>query len=86
MTVQARDTLEFRRKPPLSVVWGAKLDLRDLVENERLCAQMRAAYGLPVAACEPLGFEDLKVLAVERFDRTWLRAPQGDRRHLLLPQ
>ena len=41
---------------------------------------------MPVVACEPLCFEDLKVLAVERFDRAWWTAPQGDRRLLRLPQ
>ncbi len=73
-------------KLPLGLIGGMKLDMRDSVENEWLCAQILAAYGLPVAACEPLCFEDLKVLAVERFDRAWWAAPQGDRRLLRLPQ
>ncbi|EHR69303.1 HipA domain-containing protein [Burkholderiales bacterium JOSHI_001] len=73
-------------KLPLGLIGGMKLDMRDSVENEWLCARILAAYGLPVAACEPLCFEDLKVLAVERFDRAWWTAPQGDRRLLRLPQ
>jgi len=73
-------------KLPLGLIGGMKLDMRHSVENEWLCAQILAAYGLPVAACEPLCFEDMKVLAVERFDRTWWVAPQGDRRLVRLPQ
>lgn len=73
-------------KLPLGLIGGMKLDMRHSVENEWLCARILAAYGLPVAACEPLCFEDLKVLAVERFDRAWWTAPQGDRRLLRLPQ
>jgi len=73
-------------KLPLGLVGGMKLDMRHSVENEWLCARILAAYGLPVAACEPLCFEDVKVLAVERFDRAWWTAPQGDQRLLRLPQ
>lgn len=73
-------------KLPLGLIGGMKLDMRHSVENEWLCARILAAYGLPVAACEPLVFEDMKVLAVERFDRAWWAAPQGDRRLLRLPQ
>jgi len=73
-------------KLPLGLIGGMKLDMRNSVENEWLCAQILAAYGLPVAACEPLCFEDLKVLVVERFDRAWWMAPQGDRRLVRLPQ
>lgn len=73
-------------KLPLGLIGGMKLDMRHSVENEWLCARILAAYGLPVAACEPLCFEDLKVLSVERFDRAWWTAPQGDRRLVRLPQ
>ena len=73
-------------KLPLGLIGGMKLDMRHSVENEWLCARILAAYGLPVAACEPLCFEDMKVLAVERFDRAWWTAPQGDRRLVRLPQ
>lgn len=73
-------------KLPLGLIGGMKLDMRHSVENEWLCARVLAAYGLPVAACEPLCFEDQKVLSVERFDRAWWTAPQGDKRLLRLPQ
>jgi len=73
-------------KLPIGLIGGMKLDMRHSVENEWLCAQILAAYGLPVAACQPFSFEDMKVLAVERFDRAWWVAPQGDRRLVRLPQ
>ena len=73
-------------KLPLGLIGGMRLDMRHSVENEWLCARILAAYGLPVATCEPLVFEDMKVLAVERFDRAWWVAPQGDRRLVRLPQ
>ena len=73
-------------KLPLGLIGGMQLDMRHSVENEWLCARILAAYGLPVAACEPLRFGDQKVLAVERFDRAWWTAPQGDRRLVRLPQ
>lgn len=73
-------------KLPLGLIGGMKLDMRHSVENEWLCAQILDAHGLPVAACEPLVFEDMKVLAVERFDRAWWVAPQGDKRLVRLPQ
>jgi serine/threonine-protein kinase HipA len=73
-------------KLPLGPIGGMKLEMRHSVENEWLCAQILAAYGLPVAACEPLVFEDMKVLAVERFDRAWWVAPQRDKRLVRLPQ
>jgi len=56
------------------------------VENEWLCSLILKAYGLPVAACEPLQFEDMKVLSVERFDRSWWQSPAGDMRLIRLPQ
>lgn len=72
-------------KLPLGRVGNLQLDLRDSVDNEWLCAQILAAYGLPVARCHPLSFEGQRVLAVERFDRRWsdsgqwlLRLPQED--------
>ena len=72
-------------KLPLGRVGNMQLDLRDSVENEWLCAQILAAYGLPVARCHPLRFEGQRVLAVERFDRRWspdgrwlMRLPQED--------
>lgn len=72
-------------KLPLGLVGNQQLDLRDSVENEWLCAQILAAYGLPVANCAIQEFGETKVLVVERFDRRWtrdktalLRLPQED--------
>lgn len=71
-------------KPALGVTGGNQVDMSDSVENEWLCAQILAAYGLPVAECEILSFEDQKVLSVKRFDRReWkgdqlMRLPQED--------
>jgi len=59
-------------KLPMGLVGNMKLDLSESVENEWLCAEILRAYGLPVAACEPLQFEDMKVLSVTRFDRAWV--------------
>lgn len=73
-------------KLPLGLVGGMGLDLRESVENEWLCAQILAAYGLPVARCEPVQFEDIKALAVERFDRMWWAAPDGQQHLIRLPQ
>lgn len=64
-------------KLPMGLVGNMKRDLSHSIENEWLCAHILAAYGLPVAHCEPLQFEDMKVLAVERFDRIWLEGPAG---------
>ncbi|WP_395701009.1 type II toxin-antitoxin system HipA family toxin [Aquabacterium sp.] len=72
-------------KLPLGLVGNMKLDLRDSVENEWLCAQILEAYGLPVARCHPLSFEGQRALGIERFDRRWaddgswlIRLPQED--------
>jgi len=73
-------------KLPLGLVGGMKYDMSDSVENEWLCSLILKAYGLPVAACEPLQFEDMKVLSVERFDRSWWQSPAGDMRLIRLPQ
>ncbi len=61
------------------------LDLSTSVENEWLCAQIVAAYGIPVAPCRMESFGQYKTLIVERFDRKltdngrwWLRLPQED--------
>jgi serine/threonine-protein kinase HipA len=50
-----------------------------------LCSLIVQEFGLPVAACEPLQFEDVKVLVVERFDRRWFRE-DGKTELLRLPQ
>ncbi|MGF6919022.1 type II toxin-antitoxin system HipA family toxin [Paraburkholderia sp. 40] len=72
-------------KLPLGLVGNMRADMRTSVENEWLCSQIVAAYGLPVARCEIARFDEQKVLVVERFDRrlssdaTWIvRLPQED--------
>ena len=64
-------------KLPMGVVGNLQLDLRHSIENEWLCLQILRAYGLPVADCEPLRFEEMQVLSVTRFDRIWLDGPRG---------
>jgi len=73
-------------KLPLGLIGGMKLDMTHSVENEWLCAMVLKAYGIPVAACRPLQFEDMKALVVERFDRAWWVSPEGDQRLIRLPQ
>lgn len=72
-------------KLPLGLVANMQLDMSGSVENEWLCAQLMQAYGVPAAHCTMEQFEDIKVLAVERFDRVWsedkswlIRLPQED--------
>jgi serine/threonine-protein kinase HipA len=72
-------------KLPLGRVGNMQADMRTSVENEWLCAQLVAAFGLPVANCDMAMFEDQKTLIVERFDRRaashgkWIvRLPQED--------
>jgi serine/threonine-protein kinase HipA len=74
-------------KLPLGLIGGMKLDMRDSVENEWLCSMILKEFGLPVAECQPMQFEDIKVLVVKRFDRTWWAGnPAGDSRLIRLPQ
>ncbi|MCE4538135.1 type II toxin-antitoxin system HipA family toxin [Pelomonas sp. P7] len=73
-------------KLPLGLIGGMKLDMRDSVENEWLCSLILREFGLPVATCHPVQFEDVKALVVERFDRAWWTHPSGDSRLIRLPQ
>jgi len=73
-------------KLPLGLVGNMRLDLTMSVENEWLCSEILAAYGIPVARTQPLQFEDMKVLAVERFDRIWWTPTDGARWLIRLPQ
>ncbi|WP_291386883.1 MULTISPECIES: type II toxin-antitoxin system HipA family toxin [Achromobacter] len=73
-------------KMPLGLVGNLKFDMSHSVENEWLCSEILHAYGLPVARTQPLMFEDMKVLAVERFDRLWWRNDDGKRWLIRLPQ
>jgi len=60
------------------------IDLTNSVENEHFCLELVAAFGLPVAKSRIIEFAGKRVLAIERFDRTWtkngrlLRLPQED--------
>ncbi|MBS0355407.1 MAG: type II toxin-antitoxin system HipA family toxin [Proteobacteria bacterium] len=72
-------------KLPLGLVGNRQADMRTSVENEWLCAQILAGFGVPVASCQMQRFGEQKVLVVERFDRRlassgeyWLRLPQED--------
>ena len=72
-------------KLPIGFIQHQQMDLSDSCENEWLCAQIAAAFGLPVANCELHQFDKVKVLIVERFDRhlardgSWIaRLPQED--------
>lgn len=47
-------------KLPMGLIGGMKLDMTLSVENEWLCAVVLKAFGLPVAACRPRQFEDMK--------------------------
>jgi len=73
-------------KLPLGPVGNLGFDMSESVENEWLCSRILHAYGLPVAATQVLQFEDMKVLAVERFDRMWWDNGKGQRWLLRLPQ
>jgi serine/threonine-protein kinase HipA len=73
-------------KLPLGLVGNTRLDLRDSVENEWLCSLVLRAYGMPVAQCAPLRFDDQKVLAVARFDRAWHDAGRDAPWLVRLPQ
>ena len=58
------------------------LDMRLSVENEHFCMTLVRETGLDVAQSQMINFDDMRVLAVERFDR--LRAKDG--RLLRVPQ
>lgn len=73
-------------KLPLGLVANMKFDMSDSVENEWLCSEILRAYQMPVARTAPLMFEDMKVLAVERFDRMWWENLEGKRWLIRLPQ
>lgn len=56
-------------KLPLGLVGGRQADFSTSVDNEWLCLQLLAAYGLPVPRAEIASFGRQRVLVVERFDR-----------------
>lgn len=64
---------------------NATLDLKDSVENEYLCIELARALGFAVPSVKIIQTDNIKALAVERFDRRWakdraglLRLPQED--------
>lgn len=57
-------------KLPIGKIEHAGIDLSDSVENEWLCLEILRSFGLPVPTANIKHFEDIKVLVVERFDRT----------------
>jgi len=72
-------------KLPLGLVGGRQMDMTQSLENEWLCAQLLAGYGLSIASCEVKQFGATRALVVQRFDRQlhssgryWLRLPQED--------
>jgi len=72
-------------KLPLGLVGHRKADLTASVENEWLCMNLLAEFGLPVPRTAILKFGAQKVFGVERFDRRmhpsgkWImRLPQED--------
>lgn len=74
-------------KLPLGLVGGRRLDLTHSVYNEWLCAQLLRELGLPTAVTALATFADETVLAVERFDRQWLKGPGTGRRWIArIPQ
>ncbi|GAB3479643.1 type II toxin-antitoxin system HipA family toxin [Polaromonas eurypsychrophila] len=73
-------------KLPLGLVGNMRADMSDSVENEWLCARLLAAFGMPVAKCEPAIFGKRKVLVVERFDRALQTPPAGNEWLARLPQ
>lgn len=72
-------------KLPIGFLEHNNIDLRQSGENEWLCLQILAAFGLPVAKAELATFGTQTILVVERFDRRWsgqgdwlMRLPQED--------
>lgn len=59
-----------------------ELDMTTSVENEHFCLTLCREFGLDVAESQTIDFEDMRVLAVKRFDR--LKAKDG--RLLRIPQ
>ena len=58
-------------KLPLGLVGNMRADMSLSVENEWLCAQLLAAFGLPTARTDMESFGGRRVLVVRRFDRRW---------------
>jgi len=72
-------------KLPLGYISTGRVDMTNSVHNEWLCLQILDAFCIETARAEILSFDDIEVLAVERFDRKrasdgswWMRLPQED--------
>jgi len=70
-------------KLPIGLLEPYGMNLMDSCENEWLCSQIAAAFGLPVAKPHIHYFAGVKVLVVERFDRQYSK---GGRWLMRLPQ
>ncbi|PSU85239.1 type II toxin-antitoxin system HipA family toxin [Photobacterium kishitanii] len=72
-------------KLPIGILPHKNIDLSDSCENEWLCLKIAAAYGFSVNEANIIYVEDIKALALKRFDRRWsqdgnwlMRLPQED--------
>jgi serine/threonine-protein kinase HipA len=72
-------------KLPIGELGNTGINLENSIENEWLCLELLADFGIPVASSEVLQFDEQRVLVVERFDRRWakdkswlMRLPQED--------
>ncbi|WP_318513175.1 type II toxin-antitoxin system HipA family toxin [Photobacterium leiognathi] len=72
-------------KLPIGILPHKNIDLSDSCENEWLCLKIAAAFGFEVNDANIIYVEDIKALALTRFDRRWsqdgswlMRLPQED--------
>ncbi len=72
-------------KLPIGILPHKNIDLSDSCENEWLCLKIAAAYGFSVNEANIVYVENIKALALKRFDRRWsqdgswlMRLPQED--------
>ncbi|WP_305839954.1 type II toxin-antitoxin system HipA family toxin [Photobacterium leiognathi] len=72
-------------KLPIGILPYKNIDLSDSCENEWLCLKIAAAFGFEVNDANIIYVEDIKALALTRFDRRWsqdgswlMRLPQED--------
>ncbi|PSV10464.1 type II toxin-antitoxin system HipA family toxin [Photobacterium leiognathi] len=72
-------------KLPIGILPHKNIDLSDSCENEWLCLKIAAAFGFEVNDANIIYVEEIKALALTRFDRRWsqdgswlMRLPQED--------
>ncbi|PQJ62405.1 type II toxin-antitoxin system HipA family toxin [Photobacterium angustum] len=72
-------------KLPIGILPHKNIDLSDSCENEWLCLKIAAAFGFEVNDATIIYVEEVKALALTRFDRRWsqdgswlMRLPQED--------